>query len=111
MPLEIVSICAMNAVLHTDGVAEMTPLPAMVSLGKAEKDGIKGVKVAETKKGTEIDVYLNVRFGAKIPDTAWRIQENVKHSVEDLTSHKVSQVNIHIMGVSPNDAKGNETKR
>ena len=63
MPQEIVSICAMNAVLHTTGVAEMAPLPAMASIGK-EKDGAKGIKIAESKKGLEIDVYLNVAFGA-----------------------------------------------
>ena len=110
MPQEIVSICAMNAVLHTTGVAEMAPLPAMASIGK-EKDGAKGIKIADTKKGLEIDVYLNVSFGANIPDTAWNIQENVKHRVEDFTDRKVSQVNIHIMGVSPNGAKGNEQNR
>lgn len=110
MPPEIVSICAMNAVLHTDGVSEMAPLPAMASLGK-DKDGAKGVRISESKKGLEIDVYLNVAFGTKIPDTAWNIQENVKHRVEDFTDRKVSQVNIHIMGVSPKDAKGNEQDR
>ena len=110
MPQEIISICAMNAVLHTAGVAEMAPLPAMASIGK-DKHGTKGVKISESKKGLEIDVYLNVAFGTKIPDTAWNIQENVKRSVEDLTNHKVSQVNIHIMGVSPKDAKGNEQDR
>ena len=80
MPQEIVSICAMNAVLHTDGVSEMAPLPAMASLGK-DQDGAKGIKIAESKKGLEID------------------------------DRKVSQVNIHIMGVSPADAKGNEQNR
>ena len=107
MPQEIIAICAMNAVLHTEGVAEMTPLPAVASLGK-EKDGIKGVRISESKKGIEIGVYLNVKLGAKIPDTAWMIQENVKRRVEDLTDSKVSQVNIHIMGVSTAEAKGNE---
>ena len=106
VPLEIIGICATNAVLHTEGVAELVPAPG-VSFGK-DKDGIKGIKISESKKGLELDIYLNVRFGAKIPDTAWNIQENVKHRLEDLTESKVSQVNIHIMGVSPKDAKGKE---
>ena len=108
MPLSIAAICAMNAVLHTEGVAEMTPVPG-VSFGK-EKDSAKGVKLSESKKGLEADVYLNVRFGTKIPDTAWNIQENVKKRLEDFTDRKVAKVNIHIMGVCPADAKGNETK-
>ena len=104
LPQEIFAVCAMNAVLHTEGVAEMAPLPALAK----EIEGTKGVRIAESRKGLEIDVYLNVRFGAKIPDTAWKIQENVKHRLEDLTSAKITQVNIHIMGVTGTpDAKGN----
>ena len=103
LPQEIFAVCAMNAVLHTEGVAEMAPLPAL----SKEIEGTKGVRINETRKGMEIDVYLNVRFGAKIPDTAWKIQENVKHRLEDLTNAKITQVNIHIMGVSGGpDAKG-----
>ena len=102
---EIFAVCAMNAVLHTEGVAEMAPLPAL----SKEIEGTKGVRIAETRKGMAIDVYLNVQFGAKIPDTAWKIQENVKNRLEDLTNAKISQVNIHIMGVSGRpDAKGNQ---
>lgn len=108
LPQEIIAICAMNAVLHTEGVAEMAPLPAL----SKEIEGTKGVKIAESRKGLAIDVYLNVRFGAKIPDTAWKIQENVKQRLEDLTSAKISQVNIHIMGVSGTPAaKGNVQER
>ena len=104
LPQEIFAVCAMNATLHTDGVAEMAPLPALAK----EIEGTKGVRIADSRKGMVIDVYLNVCFGAKIPDTAWKIQENVKHRLEDLTNAKISQVNIHIMGVSGKpDAKGN----
>lgn len=105
MPPEILAVCAMNAVLHTEGVAEMAPLPALVK----EIEGTKGVRIAESRKGLVLDVYLNVRFGAKIPDTAWMIQENVKHRLEDLTNAKISQVNIHIMGVTGvPDTKGKQ---
>ena len=105
LPQEIFAVCAMNAVLHTEGVAEMAPLPAL----SKEIEGAKGVKIAESRKGMAIDVYCNVQFGAKIPDTAWKIQENVKHRLEDLTNAKITQVNIHIMGVTAKpDAKGKQ---
>ena len=108
LPTEIVAVCAMDAVLHTEGVAEMAPLPAL----SKEIEGTKGVRVSDSRKGLEIDVYLNVSFGAKIPDTAWKIQENVKHRLEDLMSAKISQVNIHIMGVRRSqDAKGIEQEQ
>ena len=110
LPQEIVAVSAMNAVLRTEGVAELAPETGLQSLGK-DKDGVKGIRLQESRQGLIIDVYLNVSYGAKIPQTAWNIQENVKHRVEDFTDRKVSQVNIHIMGVSPNGAKGNEQNR
>ncbi|MBQ2094546.1 MAG: Asp23/Gls24 family envelope stress response protein [Firmicutes bacterium] len=102
---DIAALTAMDAVLHTDGVADMAPLPAL----SKEIEGTKGVRISDSRKGMEIDVYLNVCFGAKIPDTAWRIQENVKHRLEAISNAKISQVNIHIMGVRRmQDPKGNE---
>ncbi|NMA93322.1 MAG: Asp23/Gls24 family envelope stress response protein, partial [Clostridiales bacterium] len=46
------------------------------------------------------DVHLDVKYGCKIPNAAWNIQENVKKKIEALTSEKLYQVNIHIMGVN-----------
>ena len=59
-----------------------------------------------------IDIYCCVRFGTKIPDTAWNIQENVKRHVEDLTDAKIARVNIHIMGVTAKpEEEGTEETR
>ena len=41
-----------------------------------------------------------IDFGISIPDIALKIQENVKNTVETMTGLKVSQVNIHIQGIS-----------
>ncbi len=99
LPLEIVAVCAMNAVLRTEGAAELAAESGIQSIGK-DKDGVRGIRFQETKQGLVVDVYLNVAYGAKIPQTAWNIQENVKNKLEELTEEKVHQVNIHVMGVS-----------
>ena len=59
----------------------------------------KGVKVVTEEDETTIDLYVVVRYGYRIPDLAWEIQENVKSTVEALTSISVSAVNIHVQGV------------
>ena len=41
-----------------------------------------------------------VKFGFAIPDVAFKVQENVKNAVETMTGLDVSQVNIHVQGVS-----------
>ena len=108
LPAEIVAVCAMNAALHTEGVAGLAPETGLQSLGK-DKDGVRGISLQDTRKGIVIDVYLNVLYGAKIPQTAWNIQENVKNKLEELTEEKVHQVNIHVMGVSFNETERKDT--
>ena len=41
-----------------------------------------------------------IDYGVSIPDIAFKIQENVKNTVETMTGLKVSQVNIHAQGIS-----------
>lgn len=47
-----------------------------------------------------LDLYVVVQYGAKIPEVASRIQDRVKEQVELMTGLTVSDVNIHVQGVS-----------
>ena len=47
-----------------------------------------------------VDIYVNIEFGESIPDTAFKIQENVKNTVETMTGLEVSQVNIQVQEIS-----------
>lgn len=73
-------------------------------LGK--KSLSKGVKVEVKDKVANVDLYIIVEYGTKIPDVAWKIQENVKKTIETMTGIEVNDVNIHVQGVS--FAKENE---
>ena len=59
----------------------------------------KGIKVSQGDEGVQIDVYITVRYRAKIPAVAWDIQENVKNEVQSMTGLDVAAVNIHVQGV------------
>ena len=50
-----------------------------------------------------IDVFVNVKFGYSVKDVAFRVQENIKSSVESMTEFKVASVNVHVVGVTFND--------
>lgn len=77
-----------------DGIVEI--------LGKRSLS--KGVKVDVLENTVSIDLYLIVDYGVKIPDIAWKIQDNVKAIIESMLSMKVTDVNIHIQGVNfPNE--------
>lgn len=98
---EVVAVCAMNAALRTEGVAD---LPGRIReslsrniLGKELMS--KGVKVNQTEDGIVADIYVIVKYGVKIPEVAWDIQENVKKAIEHLLETPVKAVNIHVQGV------------
>ncbi len=97
---EVVSIIAGLAATEIEGVASMS---GGIAGGIAEVLGrrnlSKGIKVEVTTEEAKIDIFIVVKYGARIPDVAWDIQEGVKKTVEEMTGLRVSQVNIHVQGV------------
>ena len=59
----------------------------------------KGVKVLTKNDSTTVDLYVIVKYGYRIPDLAFQIQENVKSTIEALSGIIVDAVNIHIPGI------------
>lgn len=53
-----------------------------------------------TENSVKIDVFVNVKFGSSVKDVAFRVQENIKSSVESMTEYKVDSVNVHVVGVN-----------
>lgn len=66
----------------------------------AKKNPNKGVKVEMTETSARVDLYIIVKYGVRIPELAWEIQEEVKNSIESMTGLMVDKVNIHIEGVN-----------
>ncbi len=59
-----------------------------------------GVKIQIEEEDVNLDVMVTIEYGVSIPDIAFKVQENVKNTVETMTGLKVSQVNIHIQSIS-----------
>ena len=59
-----------------------------------------GVKIQIDEEQIILDIYVNIEFGESIPDTAFKIQENVKNTVETMTGLEVSTVNLHVQGIN-----------
>ncbi len=60
----------------------------------------KGVKVDTRNNKTVIDLYVIIKYGYRIPEAAWEIQEHVKKTIEELADIEIDAVNIHVQGVS-----------
>lgn len=46
-----------------------------------------------------VDVFVNVLFGYSVKDVAFRVQENIKSSIESMTEFKVAAINVNVIGV------------
>ena len=60
----------------------------------------KGVKVDTKNDKTVIDLYVIIKYGYRIHEAAWEIQEHVKKTIEELAGIEIDAVNIHVQGVS-----------
>lgn len=63
------------------------------------KNFTHGVRLQYDDNKVYIDVFLNVYFGYSVNDVAFKVQENIKKSVESMTDFKVEVVNVHVLGV------------
>ena len=83
---DVVATIAGLAALEVEGVETNTTFTDKILKNN-------GVKI-------QIDVMVMIDYGVSIPEIALKIQENVKNTVETMTGLKVSQVNIHVQGIS-----------
>lgn len=101
---DVIAKIAKLATLEIDGVREL-------STGTAGVQGLfrrarlqRPVFVQIMDDVAEITVHVIVAYGHKIPPLCEKIQENVKSSVQNMTSITVSKVNIVVTGVAPDAA-------
>ena len=66
----------------------------------SSRGNAKGVKVQMGTRQVIVDIYINVRFGARIPEVSWSIQEKVKEELESLTLMSVVEVNIIVQAIN-----------
>ena len=59
----------------------------------------KGIAIEFVENSVYIDVFVRVKFGYSVRDVAFRVQENIKSSVESMTDFKVAEVNVHCSDV------------
>ncbi|TWT26127.1 Asp23/Gls24 family envelope stress response protein [Planomicrobium sp. CPCC 101110] len=97
---EVLEIIASIAASDIEGVASMR---GNFTSGVAERLGKKvhgkGVKTELAGDGLAIDIYCVVNYGVSIPQTALKIQEQVRQTLLNMTSLQTQEVNVHITGV------------
>jgi uncharacterized alkaline shock family protein YloU len=97
---DVVAAIASQAAAEIDGVTLMAAAGAGVSDLIGKKQGRRGVKIILDENRVNIDVYLLTAYGKPIPGLAQKVQDRVSASVQSMTGLTVSNVNVHVGGIS-----------
>ncbi len=113
---EIIGMAAAKAALSVAGTDHLTDSLAdnISKMISGKEDWSKGVRVSRDQNGDPvIDIFVVVHYGSKIPQLAWDIQTAVRENVQAIAGEKVTEVNIHVQGVTLKKTSGkrNEQKR
>ena len=102
----VISIVSL-ATQEINGIASISRNSVSVIKSAFNKNINRGIIVEfDQNNKVTIDVFVNVKFGYSVKDVSFRVQENIKSSVESMTEYKVASINIHVVGVtfSENDS-------
>jgi len=99
---DVIGIIAGIAAAEVEGVSGMTLglVDGINQILGSNKKYSKGVKIELDGNNVVIDLYVIVRYGVRIPDVAFSIQNSVKSQVETMTGLNVESVNINVQGVT-----------
>ena len=96
---EVIAKIAKLAASEIDGVVDVCAGSAGMRgfLGKVNLQ--KPVSVELLENVAEITVNLTVCYGSQIPAVCEKVQQNVKATVQNMTSITVARVNVVVVGV------------
>ena len=99
---DVIGIIAGIAAAEVEGVSGITLglVDGINQILGNNKKYSKGVKIELDGNNVVIDLYVIVRYGIRIPDVAFSIQNSVKSQVETMTGLNVQSVNINVQGVT-----------
>lgn len=84
----------------------MAYCPAAVNLKKflTKSQTAKSINIEMNDDVAVIDVYVNLKYGAKIPVGFWKHSEKRKNAVQNMTGIVVSRVNVFVAGITFDEA-------
>ena len=68
-------------------------------IGRKTGDGIRVSKEEGKIPVVTVDTFILVKYGQRIPDVAWDVQEKVKTNLERYTGYVVKEVNVNVQDI------------
>ena len=97
---DVVKTIAAKAAADVEGVYKLAGgVVDEVSRILGKKRPTNGVKVEVGEVECNIEIYIVVKYGYKIPEVAEEVQKNVLEEVSRLSGLKVVEVNVYVQNV------------
>ncbi|MBQ1203378.1 MAG: Asp23/Gls24 family envelope stress response protein [Clostridia bacterium] len=97
---DVIASIACTAAVEIPGVAGMANRPVNIRGIMSTNAAARSVRVLNTEDETVLDVYVNLKQGAKIQETAAQVQQAVKVAVQSMTGKPVTRINVHVEGMT-----------
>lgn len=96
----VIAVIARIAALKVPGVVDMSgSFTDGIANMIGRNTGERGVRVDMQGQKVDLEVNIVVEYGAKIPQVAWAVQNEVRRAIEEMTGKKVGAVNVLIQSV------------
>lgn len=73
--------------------------PADPEDGKNPSGGVRITVREGVVPSILVDAHITTKYGLRIPDISWYVQESIKRTLEQNTGYSVSAVNVFVQGV------------
>lgn len=97
---DVIAELARKTIQGIPNIKMAARLSTKFGIGRKSK-GIR-VSVDHSQGNISIDAYVLVKYGQRIPDLAWDIQEKIKDNLERYTGYDVKAVNVNVQGIYTN---------
>ena len=97
---EVVETIASVAVSEIEGVCSVgTGIVDGIARRLSKKTFLNGIKASVDDEVVNVDINIVVKYGARIPEVAWNVQDAVKREIELMTGLKAEKVNVRVVGI------------
>ena len=97
---DVVASIVATAALEAEGVTGLANRPAALRGMISQNPSARSVRVLNTENDTILDVYVTLKQGVRIQETALALQQNIKMAVQSMTGKPVTRVNVHVEGMT-----------
>ncbi len=109
---DVIATIAGLAATEVEGVDSLSGTVVEGITGMLGKKNLtKGIKVEVKEDEVALDMSLSVKYGTKIHEVCYKVQQSVKNAIETMTGLRVVTVNVTVQSVTFEKGEGRDSKK